>query len=198
MAALNLAPKDLKTCRARVWQSHWAPMPWDYCRRTAFTETMRLTSAQKSRTCCTGGRRFVDADAYQHVKSPKDRARIGSEPLPWSYRGRVGNSERQIHSGSLATGDPKDRVRTSDKLPTIVKPYKSPRDLPTCRARVWQEEWDPMPWDEARRTVQLETRGHGCGRYEESRRNRWDTRQKRYRQYQVHFYGAPRDKEMKK
>ena len=74
---------------------------------------------------------------------------------------------------------------------------------------MWQEAWDPMPWDECRRTVLTETQGHragGCGRFEaaiqcsnnSSRRNKWAGRQQRYREYQIHFYGSPIDKEMKK
>lgn len=74
----------------------------------------------------------------------------------------------------------------------------SPRYVNTCRARVWQEAWDPMPWDHCRRTVETETRGQTYSSAEEKERNWRDAKLDRYRQYQVHFYGSPKEKESKK
>lgn len=239
MELMSKSPRDVNTSRARVWQDSWAPMPWDYCRRTPYTETLRLTSLQTKTRCAAEGpawrvarRRMVaDADAYEHITSPKDRARIGSEPLPWSHRKKVTNmaayaEKKRTHTATTAGAGssldlPKIQGSSNNIFPVgdgaaapvaaarpdpagdrqqdsqqDKEPSRTPRDLPTCRARVWQAEWEPMPWDVCRRTPWTETRGHGCGRYEESKR--WATRQNRYRQYQVHFYGSPTDKESKK
>ena len=75
---------------------------------------------------------------------------------------------------------------------------KSPRYVRTSRARVWQEEWDPMPWDMCRRTVLTETQPQTYDSAEERERSRREARLRRYRQYQVHFYGSPCEKEIKK
>ena len=68
----------------------------------------------------------------------------------------------------------------------------------TSRARVWQEQWEPMPWDYRRRTFQTETQRetYDCS---EERDSKWrGAKMQRYKQYQVHFYGSPREKEIKK
>ena len=75
---------------------------------------------------------------------------------------------------------------------------RTPRDLRTCRARVWQEEWEPMPWDLCRRTVCMETRNQTYNRLDQRQRNNLEARLRRYRQYQVHYYGSPSEKETRK
>ena len=75
---------------------------------------------------------------------------------------------------------------------------KSPRYVKTSRARVWQAEWEPMPWDFCRRTVCTETEPQTYSSLEQRERSKREARLKRYRQYQVHFYGSPREKETKK
>ena len=75
---------------------------------------------------------------------------------------------------------------------------KSPRNVKTSRARVWQEEWEPMPWDYCRRTAFTETKSPTYSWHEERERCKRDAKMRRYRQYQVHFYGSPVEKEKKK
>ena len=74
----------------------------------------------------------------------------------------------------------------------------SPRCVKTSRARVWQEEWDPMPWDFCRRTAHTETQRQTYDRAEQRERGKREARVRRYRQYQVHFYGSPGEREIKK
>lgn len=74
----------------------------------------------------------------------------------------------------------------------------SPRFVKTSRARVWQEEWEPMPWDYCRRTMCTETQRETYDSTEARERTKRNTKLGRYRQYQVHFYGSPREREIKK
>lgn len=74
----------------------------------------------------------------------------------------------------------------------------SPRYVKTSRARVWQEEWEPVPWDYCRRTMCTETRRETYNSAEEKEQNKRDAKLQRYRQYQVHFYGSPGEREVKK
>lgn len=76
-------------------------------------------------------------------------------------------------------------------LPPIPVP---PR---TSRARVWQKEWDPMPWDNKRRTAQTETTEETFRMQEERLRNKREARMRRYRGYQVYYYGSPFQKQHK-
>ncbi len=87
----------------------------------------------------------------------------------------------------------------------------TPRDVKTSRARVWQEEWYPMPWDYSRRTACTETMHwvepretyvttyvDRFGARERREGKKHNERVRRYKQYQVHFYGDPKEKEMRK
>lgn len=73
----------------------------------------------------------------------------------------------------------------------------SPRYVKTSRARVWQEEWDPMPWDFCRRSTYTETQRQTYDRDEQREHSKREARVRRYRQYQVHFYGSPGERETK-
>lgn len=65
----------------------------------------------------------------------------------------------------------------------------------TSRARVWQKEWEPMPWDNKRRTVQTETTAETYSMQEERMRNKRDAKMRRYRDYQVYYYGSESQKQ---
>ena len=80
----------------------------------------------------------------------------------------------------------------------VMEVAKSPRDVKTSRARVWQEEWEWTPWDYCRRTACTETGPPTHSWHEERERNKREVRMSRYRQYQIHFYGSPVEKERKK
>lgn len=66
------------------------------------------------------------------------------------------------------------------------------------RDRVWQKEWEPMPWDHKRRTVYTETSDATYDRQEERMRNKRESRMRRYREYQVFYYGTPAEREARK
>ena len=72
--------------------------------------------------------------------------------------------------------------------------YPSPR---SSRARVWQKEWEPMPWDHKRRTAQMETGEETFRLQEERLRNKREAKMRRYKDYQVYYYGSPSQKQHK-
>ena len=67
----------------------------------------------------------------------------------------------------------------------------------TSRARVWQKEWEPMPWDHKRRTAQTETTEETFRMQEERLRNKREAKMRRYRDYQVYYYGSHSQKQHK-
>ncbi len=67
----------------------------------------------------------------------------------------------------------------------------------TSRARVWQKEWEPMPWDHRRRTAHTETTEETFRMQEERLRNKRDAKMRRYRDYQVYYYGTHSQKQHK-
>ena len=75
---------------------------------------------------------------------------------------------------------------------------KNPREVRASRARVWQEEWQPVPWDYCRRTAFTETAKETYGSAEEREKKMKEARLQKYRRYQVYYYGSPAEKEIQK
>ena len=126
-------PKGVRTCRARVWQAEWDPMPWDHCRRTPYTQT-------------------------NVIEEPEKQAKVKEE-----------------------------EIRTP-----------RPKEVRSSRARVWQEGWDPMPWDHCRRTPYTETKKETYQSLSEREKKRREAKLNRYQQYQRQFYSSPSEREIRK
>ena len=85
----------------------------------------------------------------------------------------------------------KERRRGRYEMSKDASSLSPPR---TSRARVWQKEWEPMPWDNKRRTAQTETTEETFRMQEERLRNKREAKMRRYRDYQVYYYGSPSQK----
>ena len=66
------------------------------------------------------------------------------------------------------------------------------------RERVRQKEWYPMPWDDTRRTPQTETVAKDYEMQLKRDQSRLSARQKRYREYQIYYYGTDTERELHK
>ncbi len=73
-----------------------------------------------------------------------------------------------------------------------------PGGLPTSRARVWQKEWDSMPWDNTRRTACTETTDPTYQAQSVQIGNKRCAKMEKYKDYQVFYYGSEREKAVRK
>lgn len=88
--------------------------------------------------------------------------------------------------------------KVQEKIKKMSDFKKTPRLVRASRARVWQEEWEPVPWDYSRRTVCTETADQTYSSREEREKHWREAKLQKYRRYQVHYYGSPTEKEMAK
>ena len=68
----------------------------------------------------------------------------------------------------------------------------------SSRARVWQKEWEKMPWDFTRRTVVTETVDATHQSQTARVENKRNARLQKYRDYQVFYYGSEKEKAVRK
>ncbi len=68
----------------------------------------------------------------------------------------------------------------------------------TSRARVWQKEWESMPWDNIRRTAFTETVDPTYMAQSERIQNKICKKKERYESYQVYYYGSEKEKAVRK
>ena len=66
------------------------------------------------------------------------------------------------------------------------------------RDRVWQKEWERMPWDHTRRTVATETETVTSKWQKERFQNKRDVKTKKHRDYQVFYYGTSEQRQHRK
>ena len=61
----------------------------------------------------------------------------------------------------------------------------------TCRERVRQKEWFPMPWDDTRRTVVFETVDATHKMQVEKNKRHTEAKRQKLDEYRVFYYGTP-------
>lgn len=65
------------------------------------------------------------------------------------------------------------------------------RRIKTCRERVRQKEWYPMPWDDKRRTAQFETVDENYRMFLQRHSKMLEAKRHKLDEYRVFYYGSP-------